>query len=348
MLPPTLHTLELAQEVSSEFSVSDKHVRILETYATVSAEMTGILHPKICLPIMPYSDDSMKHIIAHEFMHYRYKDLWFRWIAVFGAVLFWFNPLIRRMLHYVCTWDEIHCDACVCRVYPRRAYALTLCQISEAAVEMKELSNIHDSSWVKGSFLEPKQLSEQEERIEYIMKITKQKSVGVVLAMGVMLVSVGTTALAADSIATEAFASAKNVLVVPSTAVLDTSDDSIEEYSEQLTDEMLAEWGIVLNPEISTYAASNGSIDIDLKQNVWNSGAFLAGTGNTISVSVSSSPNTVNIKVGIVDPSGVYRYVTGSGGVGHNFSLTQSGFYRVVIYNETTTQVHIFGAYVTY
>jgi hypothetical protein len=67
-----------------------------------------------------------------------------------------------------------------------------------------------------------------------------------------------------------------------------------------------------------------------------------------ISVLVSISPSDVTVKAGIIDPDGAFRYVEGSGGLSHTFSLTKTGTYQVVVFNETTTTISAFGTYATY
>lgn len=72
---------------------------------------------------------------------------------------------------------------------------------------------------------------------------------------------------------------------------------------------------------------------------------FKAYSGGTISVAVSINPGNKTVKVGIVQPDGTRRYVSGSGAVGHDFSLTQSGNYRVYIANDSGTTVTATGGY---
>ena len=73
---------------------------------------------------------------------------------------------------------------------------------------------------------------------------------------------------------------------------------------------------------------------------------FKANSGGTISIAVNILPVNKTVKVGIVQPNGVKRYVEGSGSVGHDFSLTQTGNYKVYIANESGTTVTANGSYV--
>lgn len=123
-------------------------------------------------------------------------------------------------------------------------------------------------------------------------------------------------------------------------------DDGYVEYIEYpSSDDDLNE--MVYLGTISTGAKSSGSI------NGWSitsghsatSVIFKAYSGGTISVAVSINPGNKTVKVGIVQPDGTRRYVSGSGAIGHNFSLTQSGNYRVYIANNSGTTVTATGGY---
>ena len=76
------------------------------------------------------------------------------------------------------------------------------------------------------------------------------------------------------------------------------------------------------------------------------SAIFYASNGNSINVSVNVVPTDTTIKVGIVQPDGVRRYVEGDTTLGHSFALTQSGNYRVYIQNDSGVTVTVVGSYV--
>ena len=73
---------------------------------------------------------------------------------------------------------------------------------------------------------------------------------------------------------------------------------------------------------------------------------FYASSGNSINVSVVIAPADNTVRVGIVQPDGVRRYVEGDTTVGHSFALTQSGNYKVYIQNDSGVTVTVVGSYV--
>ena len=76
------------------------------------------------------------------------------------------------------------------------------------------------------------------------------------------------------------------------------------------------------------------------------SAIFYASNGNSINVSVNVVPTDTTVKVGIVQPDGVRRYVEGDTTFGHSFALTQSGNYKVYIQNDSGVTVTVAGSYV--
>ncbi|MBQ9277898.1 MAG: hypothetical protein IJ224_04605 [Lachnospiraceae bacterium] len=73
---------------------------------------------------------------------------------------------------------------------------------------------------------------------------------------------------------------------------------------------------------------------------------FGAVSGNTINVSVVIDPADTTVKVGIVQPDGTRRYVTGETTVGHSFALHQTGNYKVYVENNSGVTVIVTGTYV--
>jgi hypothetical protein len=192
------------------------------------------------------------------------------------------------------------------------------------------------------------------ERILRIM--TREENIKQKRSILVSLVAVFTLALTGTALAVEPVADTINRTLCMATAELEDgtniyepSDDT--EYEVQL-DEATIEYIRSLTPSeddgISLYAASSAVIDCSMKNTIWRSGAFRATSGQVISVLVSISPSNVTVKVGIMDPDGILHYVEGSGTIDHAFALTKTGYYQVVVFNDTTTTITGTGYYSTY
>jgi len=68
-------------------------------------------------------------------------------------------------------------------------------------------------------------------------------------------------------------------------------------------------------------------------------------SGDSIDVGVSISPADQNVKVGIIEPSGMIRYIFGKGNISHSFVIDKSGNYKFFIENDNDISVNVFGLY---
>jgi beta-lactamase regulating signal transducer with metallopeptidase domain len=99
--------------------------------------LIGILRPVIVLPQLAYvhsgKGGELANILRHELMHYRRKDVLYKWLAVAVTSLHWFNPLmlpIRREISRAC---ELSCDEAVISGMPadeKQSYGNTLLALS--------------------------------------------------------------------------------------------------------------------------------------------------------------------------------------------------------------------------
>lgn len=89
----------------------------------------GFFRPCIVLPTTDLSSTDFDYIILHELMHFKRRDMFYKWLVQFTICIHWFNPfvyLMRREIGKVC---ELSCDEAVIRkldTVGRRAYGDTL------------------------------------------------------------------------------------------------------------------------------------------------------------------------------------------------------------------------------
>ena len=72
---------------------------------------------------------------------------------------------------------------------------------------------------------------------------------------------------------------------------------------------------------------------------------FAKNSGDTIRISVDIDPSSVSVDVGIVQPNGTQTYITGSGWINHEFSVTQTGSYKVFVRNTGSEAITANGYY---
>ena len=88
--------------------------------STISTPLLmGVFFPRILIPAGEYckngNTERLENLLKHELMHYRRKDLLYKWASVIVSAVHWFNPmmiLIRREISAGC---ELSCDEAVIR-----------------------------------------------------------------------------------------------------------------------------------------------------------------------------------------------------------------------------------------
>jgi beta-lactamase regulating signal transducer with metallopeptidase domain len=150
-----------------------KKIRLKYNGYVSTPMLIGIMSPCIVIPGCDYvksgKQQELENILCHELMHYRHKDLIYKWFTVVATSLHWFNPLmipIRRQISRTC---ELSCDEAVIRnmnAIQKQSYGETLLSMAAG----KRLS----AGILATTLCEEKM--ELKERLLSIMKYKKQTS----------------------------------------------------------------------------------------------------------------------------------------------------------------------------
>lgn len=120
------------------------------------------------------------------------------------------------------------------------------------------------------------------------------------------------------------------------------SAEELEEQTEYLTE---TEMEAIIEEEISNLINARTtaySLSWTVPANMSYGTSYFrkeAGTSVTIDVALSKS-----CKVGIINSSGIFRYVTGTS-VNHTFSITEGHNYKVMVKNENSSSSTVKGYY---
>ncbi|HBN83459.1 MAG TPA: hypothetical protein DDZ89_06400, partial [Clostridiales bacterium] len=171
--------------------IKDKRVRLFYSSYTTTPMLIGVLHPVIVLPHFAYvhngKEKELKVILSHELIHYRRKDILYKWLVVMVTSLHWFNPFmiwIRKEIEQAC---ELSCDEAVIRNMSedeKHFYGNTL--ISLAAI------NKNYKCVLATTLCEDKK--KLKERLLSIMKFKRKSVGGVALMLILTLLLVGCAA----------------------------------------------------------------------------------------------------------------------------------------------------------
>lgn len=75
-----------------------------------SAIIVGIVKPAIYIPDIKYTDSMLEVILFHELMHYKRKDILYKFIILVACCMHWYNPLVWLMDRQAQKDIEVACD----------------------------------------------------------------------------------------------------------------------------------------------------------------------------------------------------------------------------------------------
>lgn len=100
---------ELIDDIKKELKIK-RNIKIRTANDWESPMLVGILFPSIYIPNKEISSESMRMIFRHELIHYKRKDLLFKWISLFANAIHWFNPLSYILCSNLSEACELSCD----------------------------------------------------------------------------------------------------------------------------------------------------------------------------------------------------------------------------------------------
>ena len=119
---PDVHSLY--RYCLSEIGIT-KNIPIYSTAFLKSPIMTGVLKPRIYLPIhliSDYHEPDMRYMLLHELQHYKHKDtLASIWMNLAG-IIYWFNPFVWYALKEMRNDREVACDTSVLQMLEEDSY----------------------------------------------------------------------------------------------------------------------------------------------------------------------------------------------------------------------------------
>lgn len=127
--------VSLLTRLASQAHVATPQILLISPGCTPA--LVGLRQPKILLPgdwSSRFTDRSLRHVLLHELLHIRHRDLLWNWIATAVQALHWFNPLVWLVVSRFQADRELRCDAGALAILApaeRLDYGRTLLSIQE-------------------------------------------------------------------------------------------------------------------------------------------------------------------------------------------------------------------------
>ncbi len=139
-----------------------------------SPMLIGFFRPRIILPAHEWEDKELSYIFVHELIHYKQRDMFYKWLIQIVVCVHWFNPFVYLLEKEVNKSCELSCDEKVISVLDdtaRREYGDTL-------ISFLKSNNLYKSSLASVTLTEGAE--QLKERLDAIMNFkSKTKTIRV-------------------------------------------------------------------------------------------------------------------------------------------------------------------------
>ena len=151
-----------------------------------SPMLIGFFRPRIVLPDCKSEDKELPYIFAHELIHYRQRDMFYKWLMQIVACAHWFNPfayLLEKEMNKSC---ELACDEEVMHMLDDKARG----EYGDTLIASLKSNNIYKNSLASVTLTESAE--QLKERLGAIMNFRKKtKLITTISIMAAVLLAVG-------------------------------------------------------------------------------------------------------------------------------------------------------------
>jgi len=164
--------LSLYEDIKSEMGIT-KHIP-LYLCPFGSPMMINFIKPQIFLPTKNLPTDDFCFILKHELVHYRRKDLLYKYLIMAAIAIHWFNPIVYLIARAINALCETSCDAEVVQnadIETRQSYSEALIGVVKYQSKLKTALSTNFYGGKKGV----------KNRISSIMD-TRRKKAGMIIA----------------------------------------------------------------------------------------------------------------------------------------------------------------------
>ena len=177
-----IKTLNLLSDCEEKLNIKTR-VELSRNPLIASPIMIGFFRARIVLPACELDDKELSYIFVHELIHYKQRDMFYKWLIQIVVCAHWFNPFVYLLEKEVNKSCELSCDEKVISILDdkaRREYGYTL-------ISFLQSNNLYKSSLASVTLTEGAE--QLKERLGAIMKF-KKKSKGIIAITAIFSVLV--------------------------------------------------------------------------------------------------------------------------------------------------------------
>lgn len=336
------HNLPLSDETWQRLADEEceklhlRKIPVYENWFIYSPLTANIFRPIIIVPRMTATEQQMRMVIEHEINHVRVHDLLWKRIALWVALLHWFNPIAYYLIEWLNLEQEIECDMHVCsttKYYTPKEYFSYIVSLADVKRNLFFASKLFERQRDNSLF---RRIEAMKERRKY-----GKASKGLVLVLCMALVMVSTVPAYAMA---EGIANAEEKMLRDA-EVLNADSATQIDASEEIC---VVETGVIneveINSGIDTYSTI---LTMDLTAEPYTRYSWKMQSmdaGQQVNIAIQCSDSDAVYWIGIKNVyTNVATYIQGTGALSHTFTISEDGTYRAFVENRSDGQVQFTG-----
>ena len=148
-----------------------------------SPMLIGFFRPRIILPVGEWEDKELSYIFVHELVHYKQRDMFYKWLIQIVVCVHWFNPFVYLLEKEVNKSCELSCDEKVISILNEKAKR----EYGDTLISFLKSNNLYKSSLASVTLTEGAE--QLKERLGAIMKF-REKSKAIIAITAIFTAAV--------------------------------------------------------------------------------------------------------------------------------------------------------------
>ncbi|MGI6501814.1 MAG: M56 family metallopeptidase [Anaerostipes sp.] len=302
----------------------------------------GVIKPMILLPDAAYTRSQLEVILLHELEHCKHHDLLWMYLNNIATCIHWYNPMLNVVGRQLDQWSEIYCDLYVLNI------TSSIKQYYGEVIQMSVKFTSQRTSLACALF---EDMTELESRMKRVIRIRKAGKCSLPIAI-LCVVTFCLLSTASVSAATIGYYKGYK-------GMKDAMTEEVEVPAEK---EVILKEKYQEQPDVIQWNNTNTILFKKKNTETFNwtlisqtgkiSDAFYVTKGEQIKLGVLIAQKDDHIaeigqlRVGIMNEKGQQRYVTEKNDMGAEFTIKESGNYRLFTENLSKWTMQI-GGFIT-
>ena len=139
--------------------------------------MIGFFRPRIILPVGELRDKELSYIFVHELIHYKQKDMFYKWLIQIVVCTHWFNPFVYLLENEVNKSCELSCDEKIISIIDDKARR----EYGDTIISFLKSKNLYKSSVASVTLAEG--ADQLRERLDAIINFKKKTKWGIFISL---------------------------------------------------------------------------------------------------------------------------------------------------------------------